>query len=248
MLGAESDQHPGQDPGAHDDERDEARERSRSLDQGSLADPTQGQDRDRHDDHGDILDDAPAEHRPFRLEVGRPSAAAGHVHDHDARRRGKPEPDQGGPDRRQADREQDGHRDRDRDRHLERREEQDRALLVAQSEQVDLDPNLEQQERDPDVGQELDLVPIGDVAGREARHGKPDQQVSDDRRQADPSRDPTGAGRDQQHDRDVEDQRSRALHRPAVSRSWSCRRGTRTRTWSTRGARPDRSRRPRPAG
>ena len=63
-------------------------------------------------------------------------------------------------------------------------------MIALQPGQVDLDPDLEQQQDDADVGQELELVRIGDVARRERREPETDGEIADDRRRAEPPRQP----------------------------------------------------------
>ena len=57
------------------------------------------------------------------------------------------------------------------------------AVLAAEPGDVDLDADLEQQQHDADVGEQHELVVVGDVARRERRHRQPHDEVADDRRQ-----------------------------------------------------------------
>ena len=72
-----------------------------------------------------------------------------------------------------------------RDEDLDRRGDEQSALLAPDAANVDLDAHLEQEEYDAEIGQQLDLVPIGHVAGREWRYDDAQEQVADDRGQPD---------------------------------------------------------------
>ena len=164
----------------------------------------------RRDDHraqrhpGDVLEHAPAEQALVGRLVRRPPARAGDVDDDHGARHGHRQADQGRAVRRQADREQHerGHGRRDPD--LQRRRPQEPAVLAPHVPEVDLDADLEQEQHDPDVGQELDLVAVGDVAGRERRHGEPGREVADDGREPELARDPAERRGEQQREPDVE--------------------------------------------
>ena len=82
--------------------------------------------------------------------------------------------------------------------------------------QVDLDPDLEQQQDDADVGEQLELVVIGDVAGRERREAEPDREVPDDRREMQATGQPAGRDGGEQDEADLEDGRRRGVHRRMV--------------------------------
>ena len=71
----------------------------------------------------------------------------------------------------------DGHREQ----RLHRRRPQDPAVVAPQPGEVHLDPDLEQQQHDADVGQQLELLVVGDIARRERREPQADGQVADDR-------------------------------------------------------------------
>jgi hypothetical protein len=77
---------------------------------------------------------------------------------------------------------------------------------------VDLDPDLEQQEDDPEVGEERELATIGDVAGRERRDREADGEVADDRREAGGPGDPPGEGRQEDDEPELEHSRCGELH------------------------------------
>ncbi len=95
---------------------------------------------------------------------------------------------------------------------LDRRHQQDRAVVASQPGQVDLDADLEQQQHDTDVGQQLELLAVGDVARRERREAEPDRQVADDRGEVQPAREPAGGDRGQQDEADLEDGRRLGVH------------------------------------
>ena len=83
-------------------------------------------------------------------------------------------------------------------------------MLAPDAAEVDLDADLEQEQDHPDVGQELDLVAVGDVPGRERRDGQPGRQVADDSRQPELARQPAEPGREQERQADVEQEGSRS--------------------------------------
>ena len=56
--------------------------------------------------------------------------------------------------------------------------------FAAQPPQVDLDADLEQQQDRADLGEQVDLGPVGDVAGGEWRDRDADREVTDDGRKA----------------------------------------------------------------
>ena len=85
-------------------------------------------------------------------------------------------------------------------------------MVAAQPCQVDLDADLEQEEHDPDVGEQLELLVVGHVAGRERREAEPDGQVADDRREMEPARDPARGDRGEQDQADLEDGRRLGVH------------------------------------
>ena len=73
-------------------------------------------------------------------------------------------------------------------------------MLAAQSQRVDLDADLEEEEDDADVGQHLQLVPIRDVPGCERRHDQPGGKVADNRRQSEAASQPAGPhGKEKDH-------------------------------------------------
>ena len=176
----------------------------------------------RRDDHraqrhaGDVLEHAPAEQALVGRLVRRPPARAGDVDDDHGARHGHRQADQGRAVRRQADREQHERGDGRRDPDLQRRRPQEPAVLAPHVPEVDLDADLEQEQDDPDVGQELDLVAVGDVAGRERRHGEPGREVADDGREPELARDPAERRREQQREPDVE-QEVPGVHGPSIA-------------------------------
>ena len=89
-------------------------------------------------------------------------------------------------------------------------------MLAPQAAEVDLDADLEQQQDDADVGQQLDLVAVGDVAGRERRDREAGREVADDGRQPELARDPAERRREQQRQADVEQEVGR-LHGPSIA-------------------------------
>ena len=103
----------------------------------------------------------------------------------------------------------DGGRDQDLQRARRRRRPRCSRRMRAE---IHLDPDLEEQEHDADVGEELDLLPVGDIARRERRHRDAEQQVADDGGQTDPPGDPAEARGAEQDEADLEDRR-RGLHR-----------------------------------
>ncbi len=89
-------------------------------------------------------------------------------------------------------------------------------MLATEAAEVDLDADLEQEQHDADLGQQLDLVAIGDVPGREPGDDQPGGQVADDRGQPELARHPAEPGRQQQREADVEQERRR-LHGPRIT-------------------------------
>ena len=120
---------------------------------------------------------------------------------------------------------------------LGRCRQQHRAVVASQLGQVDLDADLEQEQHDPDVGQQLELLAVGDVAGRERREAQPDGEVADDRGEVQAARQPAGGDRGQEDEADLEDGRRVGVHPGMVPAR------ARRRTSATR-ARPPRRRRP----
>ena len=55
-------------------------------------------------------------------------------------------------------------------------------MLLPQSLDVDLDAYLEQQQDYADVGKQLELVVVGNIARRERRNQETDREIADDRR------------------------------------------------------------------
>ena len=85
-------------------------------------------------------------------------------------------------------------------------------MVASQPGEVHLDADLEQEEDHADVGQQLELLVVGDVARGERREPQPDGQVADDRGEMQPSCQPAGGDRREQDEADLEDGRGRAGH------------------------------------
>ena len=212
MLAAKPAQHAGEDPAREHrqrGERDQPGERDeRRPGRGAV-------DREEHDgerDAGDVLEDAPAEQRLLGLGRRRAATAPRDVDDDDARRQRDAEPDRPGSERRQSGQGRGPGRDRRRDDRLERGDEEQLSVLAPESGDVDLDADLEQEQHDAEVGEQLKLLVVGDVAGRERRHEHADREVAHDRRQAQPTCDPAGERRDEQEQPELEDRERRRIH------------------------------------
>ena len=80
-----------------------------------------------------------------------------------------------------------------------------------ESPEVDLDADLEQQQHHADVGEQLELLAVGDVAGREGRDGEAESEVADNRRQPETPRQPAGGDGRNEERAELEDRR-RAFH------------------------------------
>ena len=93
---------------------------------------------------------------------------------------------------------------------------QDRPVVASQPAEVHLDPDLEQEQHDPDVGKQLELLVVGDVPRRERGEAKADRQVPDDRRQTESPRQPAGGDGREQDEADLEDGRRGGVHRAMV--------------------------------
>ena len=181
----------------------------------------EGGQQDRRKGHaGHVLDDAPAEERVLGRLVRRSPTAAGDVHDHDGRRQRDaqskhPAGQRGNPGN------DDGHTgDRRREHDLERRDQEDPAVLPPEPEEVHLDSHFEQEEDHAHVGKELDLLAVRDEPGREGRHRDAEQQVADDGRQAESPGDPAECHRGQQDHPELQDRRC-AFHRRIVCQATS---------------------------
>ena len=88
-------------------------------------------------------------------------------------------------------------------------------LLPAEAPEIDLDPDLEQEQDDADIREEGDLLAVRNVPGRERGHGEARGQVPDDGRQPDLAGDPAETRGEQQHETQIEDERRR-LHGPSI--------------------------------
>ena len=70
-------------------------------------------------------------------------------------------------------------------------------MLPTETERVDLDADLEQEQHHAHVGKHLQLVSIGDITRRERRDDQPGREISEHCRQAESARDPAGSDREQ---------------------------------------------------
>jgi len=84
-------------------------------------------------------------------------------------------------------------------------------VFAAQSERVDLDADLEEQQDDSDVRQHLQLTPVGDIPRGKGRHDEANRQVTKDGGQPDSASEPARSHGEQKNHPDLE-------HRGAVSR------------------------------
>ena len=92
-------------------------------------------------------------------------------------------------------------------------------MVASQLGQVDLDADLEQEQHDPDVGQQLELLAVRDVARRERREAQPDREVADDRGEVQAAREPAGGDRGEEDEADLEDGRRVGVHPGMVAGS-----------------------------
>ena len=173
----------------------------------SRSDDGEQDGRDGHAD--DVLDHAPAEQRVLGRPVGRAAAAARDVDDHDGRRERDAEAQRRGRRRGDSADQGRGPGNGGGDEDLEGRRDEEAALFAPDSHDIHLDADLEEQEDDSQVGEQLDLVAIGDVPGRERRDHDAKQEVPDHRRQPDATGKPTEARRGEQDEADLEDRRGR---------------------------------------
>ena len=198
------------------DGRGQGQQREASRARASPDGPTaerQGRQQDARRDHaGHVLEDRPTEHRALRGLVRRPAAAARDVDDHDRRAEGHAEPEDGGRDGLGAEDDEDDAADERGDQHLHRRHPEQPGPARGGGPQVDLDADLEQEQDDADVGQQMELLGVGDVARRERRDEEADDEVADDGRQADAPRREAGCDGRQEDDADLEDGGRRRLH------------------------------------
>jgi hypothetical protein len=108
---------------------------------------------------------------------------------------------------------------RDRCRHgrhtdrVQRNDPQQLPTFAAKLARIDLDSDFEEQQHDADVGEELELMPIGNVTGRERRHQQADEHVADHRRQSEPPEEESRTRRCEQHEADLEDGGGACIHR-----------------------------------
>jgi uncharacterized pyridoxal phosphate-dependent enzyme len=194
-------QHRRHDHGNHY----EGGKREQRVANGSRPGADQGEQEgsDRHARH--VLEHAPTEQRVLGGSVGAAAPASRDVDDHDARRKRDAEPQQ----RRdlKADTRHQHHRGSNGggDDRLGRSREDEPAMLAPEMREVDFDPDLEEQQHHADVSQELELVPVGDVAGRERRDCETDDEIADDRGQAHPSGEPACRGCRQQECTELQD-------------------------------------------
>jgi hypothetical protein len=86
------------------------------------------------------------------------------------------------------------------------------SLGSAERQRIDLDPDLEQEEHDADVREDLQLLPVRHVPGRERLNQEPDPEIRDHGRQPEPPHRPTGGDGQEQDDPDLEDDRRAGVH------------------------------------
>ena len=163
----------------------------------------QGRQQDHQGHHDEVLRDQDADHDPARQ---RPHAALVHQGleaDHRAAERNqRPEPDRHhpGPAEQAAER----GAEQDRQRHLDRRPDEgnppDRLELLER----ELQAEGEQQERDADLGQQLDVVGVGDGPANRVRTDEhAGQDVAEDQRLAQRLGDETADQAGHDDDREV---------------------------------------------
>ena len=86
-------------------------------------------------------------------------------------------------------------------------------MLPAQPAHVELDADLEEQQDDPEIGQQLDLLTVRlGVLGQELEGDDADDEVADDGRQAQTARDVPEDGGGQEDGAELEDGQGRRLH------------------------------------
>ena len=141
--------------------------------------------------------------------VGRPvgcaASAAGDVdHDHAGGERNA-QAEEDSARRREFEEKADGRRDQRREDRLQRCRPEQAAALPLQLGQIQLDANFEEEEDHADVGEDLELMTVGDVAGGKRGEDEPDGEVAQDRRQAGAPCQPAGDSRSQQDKTDFED-------------------------------------------
>ena len=164
-------------------------------------------------DADDVLEDGPAEEQVIGLGRSWSSAAPGDVDHDDARGHRHREPQQRGRGQRRGRATRKAAADAVNVTAICTGAAQSTGRVLAPKlADVDLDADLEQQEDRPDLGEQADLSPIGDVAGGERRDGEPDRQVADDRRQAQPPREPACSGCGEEDRSDLENGDGRVLH------------------------------------
>ncbi len=95
---------------------------------------------------------------------------------------------------------------------LQRRRHEEAALLPSDPREIHLDADLEQQQHHADVGQQLDLLAVRDVARRERRHGHAQREVADDGGQADTPGDPAERRGRKQDEAELEDRTGGEIH------------------------------------
>jgi len=217
VLGAKPPQDVRQSPRGNDRQHGEDRQPGNRGPGRAVGRAEDCQQNDGQPDAGHVLEHAPAEQRLLGLAGRRPSPAAGDVDDDHAGRERHAKPEGAGAEGRQARGESRAGRDRARDQGLERRRPQDLAVFLSKPTHIDLDPDLEQEQDHADIGQQLQLLVVGDVAGRERRDEEADREVADDRRQPHAAGQPTGERRQEKEHPDLEDRQRRGFHGPMLA-------------------------------
>src|SRR6202022_1799394 len=99
----------------------------------------------------------------------------------------------------------DGGRGEPGDDRLQGRHPEQVPALASQLGEIELDANFEEEEYDPDVGKDLQLMAVGDKAWCEGGNDQPGRQVSEHRRQTGTPSTPAGERGNQQDKTDLED-------------------------------------------
>ena len=132
-------------------------------------------------------------------------AAARDVDHDDARGHRDGEPEERRGLERQAEEQECGDGGAEGDGHLNRGGPEHRGVLAPELTEVDLDADLEEQQDRPDLGEQVDLAPVSDVARRKRRDGDSDGEIADDGRQRKTPGEPAGERRREQDCPDLED-------------------------------------------
>src|SRR5438270_278700 len=169
-----------------------------------------GEDRRRHEGD-DVLQDRPHEQRARGGVVERPALRARDVHDHDRAREPDREAERYCTEPIAPERDEDERTGKGHERDLRWHGGEDTERLPAQRAKVELDPDLEQQQNHPNVGENLDLVTVGHVSRRERADDEADDEIADDRRKTQVARRESDQRRAKKDDTDLED-RDRFRH------------------------------------